>query len=65
MLSAVRGTVTNALEDVVNDVPDVAFRWTGQEWIFNMATSNLTSGTTYDFRIVLTSGSIPFRIGIK
>ena len=65
MLSAVRGTVTSALEDVVNDVPDVAFRWTGQEWIFNMATSNLTSGTTYDFRIVLTTGSIPFRIGIK
>ena len=65
MLSAVRGTVTNALEDVVNDVPDVAFRWTGQEWIFNMATSNLAAGTTYDFRIVLTTGSIPFRIGIK
>jgi len=27
-----------------NEIPDVAFRWTGNQWIFNMATTNLTQG---------------------
>jgi hypothetical protein len=46
MLSAVRGTVTAANEDSITDIPDAAFRWdaSGQQWIFNMATSNITSG---------------------
>ena len=45
MLSAVRGNVT-----VINEVGepiairDAAFRWTGDKWIFNMATSNLMAG---------------------
>jgi hypothetical protein len=29
MLSQVRGTVTVVNEDITNDIPDVAFRWTG------------------------------------
>ena len=66
MLSAVRGTVSSANEDGIIDIPDAAFRWTGQEWIFNMATSNLTSGTTYKFQINLLAGApIGFQIGVK
>src|SRR5205823_1872776 len=53
MLSQVRGTINNVDESGYNDVPDVAFRFTGGQWIFNMATSNLTSGSTYTFRINL------------
>jgi catabolite regulation protein CreA len=67
MLSAVRGTVTAANESAIIDIPDVAFRWdpSGQQWIFNMATSNLESGTTYSFSINLKVGNIPFRVGVK
>jgi hypothetical protein len=69
MLSAVRGTVTNALEDSIVDIPDVAFRWdtSGQQWIFNMATSNLSAGSTYGFQINLAYGpaNIVFKVGVK
>jgi hypothetical protein len=67
MLSAVRGTIDNVNETTGTDVPDVAFRWdsSGQQWIFNMATSNLASGSTYAFRINLAYGSINFVVGVK
>jgi hypothetical protein len=66
MLSAVRGTVTVVNEDTIADIPDVAFRYSGGQWIFNMATSNLDAGSTYTFRINLKSGgNIPFRVGVK
>ena len=50
MLSQVRGTVTVVNEDITNDIPDVAFRWTGSQWTFNMATTNLNQGSTYTFQ---------------
>jgi len=69
MLSAVRGTIDSVNENAGTDVPDVAFRWdaSGQQWIFNMATSNLTSGSTDTFRINLayTPASITFVVGVK
>jgi hypothetical protein len=67
MLSAVRGTVTIATEAAIIDIPDVAFRWdpSGQQWIFNMSTSNLESGSTYSFSINLAYGHIQFRVGVK
>jgi hypothetical protein len=67
MLSSVRGTVTDATEGVVTDVPDAAYRWdaSGQQWIFNMATTNLTAGNTYGFRINLALGNIQFQVGVK
>jgi hypothetical protein len=65
MLSAVRGTVDVVNEPGVSAIPDVAFRWAGDKWIFNMATSNLTAGTTYTYRINLAFGSITFRVGVK
>jgi hypothetical protein len=69
MLSAVRGTINNINEIDGTDIPDVAFRWdaSGQQWIFNMATSNLTSGSTYAFRInvAYAPASITFVVGVK
>jgi hypothetical protein len=53
LLNAVRGTVTVVNEATIADIPDVAFRWSGDQWIFNMATSNLDQGATYTFRINL------------
>jgi len=64
-LSAVRGTVDNVNEIGINDIPDVAFRWTGSFWIFNMATTNLTAGYTYTFRINLKYGDIQFTVAVK
>ena len=52
-----RGTVDNVNEETYTDIPDVAFRCTGGQWIFNMATSNLQKNTTYTFRINLKDGS--------
>ena len=65
MLSEVRGTITVVNETATNDIPDVAFRWTGSQWIFNMATTNLNQGSTYTFRINLAYGSISFVVGVK
>jgi hypothetical protein len=65
MLSAVRGTVDVITEPGISEIPDVAFRWAGDKWIFNMATSNLAAGMTYTFRINLAVGSIQFRVGVK
>jgi len=65
MLSAVRGIVDVINEPGISEIPDGAFRWAGDKWIFNMATSNLAAGTTYTFRINLAVGSIQFRVGVK
>jgi hypothetical protein len=66
LLSAVRGTVDNVNEAIVNDIPDVAFRYSSGIWIFNMATNNLTKNTTYQYRIPLATGSyIYFQFGTK
>jgi len=65
MLSAVRGQIPNPDENQYNDIPDVAFRYTGGQWIFNMATSNLQAGYSYMFRINLRYGSVTFTIAIK
>ena len=46
MLSAVRGTVDVVNEPGVMEIPDTAFRFSGNQWVFNMATSNLAQGTT-------------------
>ena len=67
MLSAVRGTVDTVNEVGVNTIPDAGFRYSGGQWIFNMATTNLTAATTYTFRINLAydPSSITFKIGVK
>ena len=59
-------TVNNINEETYTDIPDVAFRWSSDKWIFNMATSNLQKNTTYTFRINLKDGSyIQFSAGTK
>jgi hypothetical protein len=66
LVSAVRGTVVlTPNEAVFAEIPDSAFRWAGDKWIFNMATSNLAGGTTYTFQINLRVGNIQFTVGVK
>ena len=67
MTGAIRGTMTVVNENDTNDIPDAAFTWDGQQWHFNMATTNLSSATTYTFRINLAyyPASILFRVGLK
>jgi len=66
LLRAVRGTITAVNETDGLDIPDAAFRFDGSsQWIFNMATNNLSPGTTYVFRINLANGTIQFVVGIK
>lgn len=60
-----RGTVDNINETGDTTIPDVAFTFTGGQWHFNMATTNLTAGNTYTFRINLAFGSIMFTVGVK
>ncbi|PYX19183.1 MAG: hypothetical protein DMG87_12855 [Acidobacteria bacterium] len=67
MTGAMRGTITVVNETVTNDIPDAAFTWDGQQWHFNMATVNLSSGYTYTFKINLaySPASITFMVGVK
>jgi hypothetical protein len=66
MLSAVRGTVDVVNEPGISEIPDIAFRISGGQWIFNMATTNLAQGSTYAFAINLATGqSIQFRVAVK
>jgi hypothetical protein len=66
LINTVRGTVNNVNETTYTDIPDSAFRWSGGQWIFNMATSNLQKNNTYTFRINLKDGSyIEFTAGTK
>ena len=66
MINTVRGTVNGVNETAFTDIPDVAFRWSNDKWIFNMATSNLNAPATYTFHINLASGTfIEFRFGTK
>ena len=55
-------------EPVDSTTPDTAFRWdpTGQQWIFNISTKNLTANYTYVYKVVLKDGSfIQFKFGLK
>ena len=71
MVTYSRGTVGGVNETIVNDIPDSAFRWSTDKWIFNMMTSNLNAPATYTFRInlkgPLANGNsyIEFTIGTK
>ena len=65
MLSAVRGTIDGVNEAGVTEIPDAAFRYSGGQWIYNMATNNLTPGTTYQFQINLAAGNIIFKVAVK
>lgn len=63
------GTATATVSDIVGtNNPDTAFRWdpTGQQWIFNITTANLSAGSTYIYSITLNDGStIVFQYGLR
>lgn len=65
----VSGTLTTNVEDIVDtNNPDTAFRWdpTGQQWIFNISTQNLTANFTYIYTITLNDGTtISFQYGLR
>jgi hypothetical protein len=63
--SHMRGTVEDVNENAVTDIPDVAFRYTGDHWQFNMDTGNLQAGYTDTFQINLKYGVIQFTIQVK
>ncbi|PYJ05480.1 MAG: hypothetical protein DME95_03925, partial [Verrucomicrobia bacterium] len=66
LINTVRGTVNNVNETTYNDIPDSAFRWSGGQWIFNMATGNLQKNNTYQYRIALKNGDfVYFTAGTK
>jgi hypothetical protein len=53
-------------EPVDSTTPDTAFRWGGDQWIFNISTKSLQSGRTYSYRITLIDGTfIDFRFTTK
>ena len=54
------------MDDIVDtNNPDAAFRC-GQQWIFNITTSNLNAGSTYIYTISLNDGSaINFQFGLR
>ncbi len=65
----VSGTVTTTVQDVVDtNNPDTAFRWdsSGQQWIFNISTKNLSANSTYVYTITLNDGTvINFQFGLR
>ena len=63
----IAGTVTSTVNDMVaSTTPDTAFRWDGQEWIFNINTVNLPANQTYVYTITLNDGStINFEFGLR
>jgi hypothetical protein len=55
-------------ESVYSTTPDTSFRWdpSAQQWIYNQATSNLTSGVVYTYKIPLNDGTwITYRFSIR
>jgi hypothetical protein len=55
-------------ETVYSTTPDTSFRWdpTGQQWIYNQSTGNLTSGVAYLYKIPLNDGTwITYRFAIR
>ncbi|MGZ6693662.1 MAG: PxKF domain-containing protein, partial [Solirubrobacteraceae bacterium] len=68
LVQTISGTITSVDEAVYSTTPDTAFRWdsTGQQWIFNISTTNLKSNATYVYVITLSDGStIQFQFGLK
>ncbi|MBV9279667.1 MAG: PxKF domain-containing protein [Chloroflexi bacterium] len=55
-------------ETINSTTPDTAFRWdsTSMQWIYNLSTKNLVSGTSYFYDIALNDGThIDFNFAVK
>jgi hypothetical protein len=61
------GTMVSSANELVDSTtPDSAFRWTGDQWIYNISTKNYNAGSTYFFRIFLNDGTnIDFDFGLR
>jgi hypothetical protein len=70
LVAAVNSLSITVDEDAYSTTPDTAFRWAGDQWIFNQSTKNNgtlnKTNTTYYFGISLNDGSwIYFQYGLK
>jgi hypothetical protein len=69
LVQIVSGTVVQTVTEAVDStIPDASFRWdaTGQQWIFNISSKNMSANVTYVFQITLNDGTtIPFQFGLK
>jgi MBG domain (YGX type)/Bacterial Ig-like domain (group 3) len=69
IIGVIIGTVSTPLDlPPGSTTPDTAFRFdpTAQQWIFNLSTSGLSAGSTYEFRVGLADGSsISFQFGLR
>ena len=67
IINVFNGTVySSPTETLESTTPDTAFRWTGDQWIFNISTKNLSAGSTYYFRVALNDGTnVDFDFGLK
>jgi predicted outer membrane repeat protein len=69
IVKAVANCGSCTVDETVNSTtPDTAFRWdaTAQQWIFNLSTKNLVSGTSYYYEIGLNDGTvIDFNFAVK
>lgn len=62
-----QGTAVQEVNEVVESTtPHTEFRWTGDQWRFNISTKELQPATTYYYRISLNDGStIEFNFGLR
>ena len=58
LIQIISGTITNVDEVVDATNNDTAFRWDGNQWIFNINTRNLSVGYTYVYAVTLNDGSV-------
>jgi hypothetical protein len=69
LVGTVAGTAVSTVNATVDSSnPDTQFRWdaTGQQWIFNISTQQLSAGLTYIFQIALNdSSTIDFQFGLR
>jgi hypothetical protein len=69
LVQIVSGTVVQTVTEAVDSAtPDASFRWdaTGQQWIFNISSKNMSANVTYVFQITQNDGTtIPFQFGLK
>jgi MBG domain (YGX type)/Beta-propeller repeat/Bacterial Ig-like domain (group 3) len=61
------GLTTSVVNEPVDSTtPDLYFRWSGDQWIFNINTKGYSAGVTYFFRVSLNDGTeILFNFGLK
>jgi hypothetical protein len=67
LVQVLSGTDPTSVDEApLSTTPDSAFRWTGEQWIFNISTKNLTANRTYVYEIKLNDlSTIGFQFAVK